>query len=234
MTKIVPKSETVRVALPILAVMLGGGVLLIVLTLGRQQGNRGAMTIAGADRGAGRVLGKVPDITLVDQTGEAFGTDQLHAKVWIANFIFTRCVATCPRQTSQMVGLQEHLRRHNMWNDVRLVSFSVDPEHDTPEVLAEYARSAGADDEHWRFLTGSREAIWKLARDGFKLAVGQDTRNAGMPITHTSRTVLVDRLGRIRGYYDGLSQDGITALKRDVDFLLGEKTLASPPTVPEK
>jgi cytochrome oxidase Cu insertion factor (SCO1/SenC/PrrC family) len=155
------------------------------------------------------VLGKLPQFTLTSEDGQAFGSRQLAGKVWAANFIFTRCPGTCPRQTSQMSELQTTLAAQAGWDDIRLVSFSVDPEHDTPEVLTAYARQAGADPGHWRFLTGPRDDIWQLSKVGFKLDVGEAPPDAFSPLFHSSSFVLVDQQGRIRGYYDGLSEEGV-------------------------
>ena len=96
---------------------------------------------------------------------------------------------------------------------VRLVSFSVDPTHDTPEVLEDYARRAGAGDG-WLFVTGAREAVAALLRDGFKVAWADDGPPAS-PITHSDRFVLVDRALRIRGYYHGTQPDDVARLARD-------------------
>jgi cytochrome oxidase Cu insertion factor (SCO1/SenC/PrrC family) len=169
------------------------------------------------------ILGVLPEFNLTDQRGAASGLRQLRDKVWIGNFVFTRCQATCPRQTAELTKLQEKLRKHAAWDDIRLVSISVDPEHDTPEVLANYARTAEADPEHWKFLTGSREKIWELSRNGFKLPVGENPKNADMPLFHSPKFVLVDFYGRIRGFHDGLSAEGIAELSRDIDRVFAER-----------
>lgn len=164
------------------------------------------------------ILGTVPDFTLTDQDGQEFGLRQLAGKVWVANFIFSRCPGTCPLQTLSMSKLQQSLVSQPQWCDIRLVSFSVDPEYDTPAVLAAYARQAGAEANHWHFLTGPRDAIWQVSTSGFKLDVGEAPPDAASPLFHSPNSVLVDRQGRIRGYYDGMSEVGVeltrTALLR--------------------
>lgn len=185
------------------------------------------------------VLGEAPEFQLTDQSGQSFGTDELDGKVWIANFIFTRCGATCPEQTKVMADLQKNLSASPIWADVRLLSISVDPEFDQPEVLQAYATATDADDDHWRFLTGERERIWELSKTGFRLAVADDARNAAMPIMHDSKFVLVDRRGQIRGYFDVLKPDGLTDLRRALDHVLPEMPnstadmthLAQPPEI---
>jgi cytochrome oxidase Cu insertion factor (SCO1/SenC/PrrC family) len=172
------------------------------------------------------VLGLAPQFQLTDQAGQAFGTPELKDRIWIANFIFTRCAATCPAQTRVMADLQKLLSASPIWSDVRLLSISVDPEYDQPGVLQEYATATGADNEHWRFLTGERGQIWDLSKTGFRLAVEDDAKNSAMPIMHDSKFVLVDRRSNIRGYFDVLNADGLTNLRRALDHVLPEMTIS--------
>ena len=214
-----------RLVIVVLALVLFG--LVAVTMIGRGAPTRpdsdGAVPagVARVEPGV-RVLGKVSRFTLTDQTGQPYGTDRLQGKLWIANFIFTRCPSTCPIQTSNMTRLQEQLRKDPAWESIRLVSFSVDPEHDTPEILNLYAEKADTDTEHWRFLTGTREQIWQLSKTGFKLPVDENVPEAGVPIVHSARLVLVDRRRRIRGYYDGLTPEGLDQLNGDLKTVLAE------------
>ena len=169
------------------------------------------------------VLGTVPDFALTDQTASPFGSARLDSGLWVANFIFTRCAATCPVQTSTMVELQERLRAKQLLPEITLVSFSVDPGFDTPEVLREYGEEYGADPDRWRFLTGGREEIWDLSKTGFKLAVGESPpESQSQPLFHSPRMVLVDRQRRIRGYYDGISAGGLDEIEGAIDAVAGE------------
>lgn len=169
------------------------------------------------------ILMPLPDFTLTDQHGESFGLSNLRGKVWIANFVFTTCRGPCQMMTSQMATLQQTLQgQHPKWDQIALISITVDPSNDTPEVLKEYARLALADPEHWRFLTGERATIWRLVRDGFKLPVGEDADNEQMPIFHSQRFVLVDEVGQIRGFYEGLEEAGRAKLLADLDGLLSQ------------
>lgn len=176
---------------------------------------------AGKQPGAS-VLGVLPEFSLTDQSGTTFGLSELRGKVWIANFIFTRCRSTCPEQSVQMGNVQKLLKKQPAWEGIRLVSLSVDPEYDTPEVLQEYAKTYFADQDHWKFLTGSREEIWTLSKQGFRLPVADDKGNKDMPIFHDTKFVLIDRMGRIRGYYDGLSAEGQQQLLQALHFVLPE------------
>jgi protein SCO1/2 len=169
------------------------------------------------------VLGQVPDFSLIERSGRGVSLADLKGQVWVADFVFTLCVGPCPLLSRRMQSLQEPLADHPA---VRLVYFSVDPERDTPEVLADYAKRYGAGDR-WLFLTGEKERLYWLIMDGFKLGVDDGsalTAGASGPgtITHSTRFVLVDREGRIRAYYDGSSEDIAEQLLPDIQALLRE------------
>ena len=117
-----------------------------------------------------------------------------------------------------MSELQKPLEK----SDVHLVSFSVDPEKDTPAVLRDYAGKLQAEPGRWDFLTGPKSAIYKLSHDGFKLAVSDGSGAQGLPV-HSTRMVLVDRRGQIRGYYDATEAEAITKLLADTNHLLREQ-----------
>ena len=107
------------------------------------------------------ILGNAPEFVLLDQAGETFGSDDLAGKAWVADFIFTKCTSVCIPMTATMRKLQADVAANASWKDVKLVSFSVDPDVDRPAVLAAYAKAAAADGARWKFLTGTRHAIWK-------------------------------------------------------------------------
>jgi cytochrome oxidase Cu insertion factor (SCO1/SenC/PrrC family) len=172
-----------------------------------------------------RVLGAVPDFALTNQGGHKFGTRYLKGKVWVANFIFTTCPNTCPEQSRRMRELQEKLETTRAWEVIRLISFSVDPETDTPDVLRAYAKAYEADPEHWHFLTGSREAIWDLSKTGFKLDGGETPPGGTSPLFHSPKLMVVDAAGRIRGYFDGMTDEGVEAVRVTVQGLVN----AAPP-----
>jgi protein SCO1/2 len=121
----------------------------------------------------------------------------------------------CPIMTEKMRKLQDKLPA-----EIKLVSFSVDPDVDTPAVLTEYARKFGADPNRWLFLTGSKESLFKLSKDGFKLAVDDTGGTELEPITHSSRFVLVDQQGRIRGYYSMEDPAELARIIKDAKSLL--------------
>jgi cytochrome oxidase Cu insertion factor (SCO1/SenC/PrrC family) len=163
--------------------------------------------------------GTVPEFTLTNQDGKAFGSADLHDKIWIADFIYTTCPGPCPMISNRMSELQEPLKN----TDVHLVSFSVDPEKDTPNVLQSYAEKLGAEIGRWDFLTGPKSTIYDLSRNGFKLAaIDRTEAPQGLPV-HSTRMILVDRHGEIRGYYDAVEPDAITKLVADTTHLLHEQ-----------
>lgn len=161
-------------------------------------------------------FGIVPPFQLIDQNGQPFGSRELVGKIWIADFIYTTCPGPCPMISTRMSEMQKPLEK----TDVQLVSFSVDPEKDTPEVLRSYAEKLHARDERWKFLTGNRTTIYNLSQNGFKLAATND--GSGIPL-HSNRLILVDRSGIIRGYYDATSPDAVTKALADASHLHREQ-----------
>jgi len=139
--------------------------------------------------------------------------------VWVADFVFTSCTGPCPELSLRMRSLQKTFKQTH--RDVTLVTVSVDPKTDTPKVLERYAEKFGADPNKWLFLTGPNDAYMRdLVVKGFLLSFAPATK--GIPLMHSTRIVLVDREGRIRGSHDGLNVDERDQLLADVDKLLAE------------
>jgi len=113
-------------------------------------------------------LWEVPDFALIERSGQSVTKADLLGKVWIASVIFTRCVEECPLVTSHMARLQDAFAAER---DVYLVSITVDPAYDTPEVLTRYAQSFAAQPQRWLFLTGDKATIYRLVREGFRLGL---------------------------------------------------------------
>lgn len=148
----------------------------------------------------------VPPFALTAQDGRQVTRDDYAGRVWIANFVFTDCPGPCPMLTSHMRSVQDLLKERSL--DVPLVSFSVDPEKDTPEVLTAYGKTFGADFTRWTFLTGDKQEIYDLILHGFLLAVSDGAVSAEYSagpgvITHSTRFALIDQQGEVRGYYHG-------------------------------
>lgn len=189
--------------------------LLVLVALG---------AIWSASRGQAGALddyGAAPAVALTDQRGRAFSSDDTRGAVVVADFVYTNCGDTCPLLSVRMRALQEQLREEGMLGDrVWLLSFSTDPERDTPRALRAYAARYGADPEAWRFLTGNEREMERVVVGGFKLGVEEVALPEGSPhagdgaedhhrydVMHSNKFVLVDRQGRIRAYYDGLDLD---------------------------
>ena len=148
--------------------------------------------------------GKIAPFTLTAENGQPFSSQALEGHPWVADFIFTHCPGPCPRMTSQLHGIEGQVREL----PVQFVSFTVDPEHDTPAVLADYAKQFQADTRRWHFLTGSREALNQIFRYSFKLG------SVDGSMIHSTRFTLVDGQGQIRGYYSGDDPDDPNDLKK--------------------
>lgn len=167
------------------------------------------------------VLGEVPAFQLVDQKGRVFDSRSLEGKVWIADFVFTYCAGPCPMMSSVMRRFTDHLGH---FENVRFVSISVDPARDTPERLLQYSAAFEADPEKWFFLTGDKQAIYDLSQQHFRLAVGETAPEMRMPhaILHSTKFVLVDAKGRIRGYFDSSEPFQLKAVVRHAARLAKE------------
>ena len=165
-------------------------------------------------------LGPSPDFELTNRDGSTVTQADLLGSVWVADFIFTRCGLSCPRMTEIMKRLGEGLAEDT---EIYRVSISVDPTYDTPAVLQSYADSWGIRDPRWLFLTGERDEIHSTVVDGFKLALDfeppAEISTAEEPILHSSRFVLVDAAGVIRGYYNVVEGGELQRLLADLRSL---------------
>lgn len=167
-------------------------------------------------------FGSVPEFSLTERSGETASLAGLRGKVWIADFIYTSCTDTCPLQSAEMAKLQEHWSNRR---DLTLVSFSVDPERDTPQVLTRYAEHFKADTDRWLFLTGNKEQILRLVQEGFRLSATPVVTGGADEdvILHSPRFVLIDRAAQIRGYYDSRDAAALQRLNNDVLSLLSNR-----------
>ena len=186
------------------------------------------------------VYGQVPPFSLIERSGRRITLDDLEGRVWVANFIYTECKESCPIQSLELARVQEEFVGAP---DLKLVSITVDPQHDTPEVLQRYAERYGATDRWW-FLTGEKREIYCLATRGFRLSVADP--NAPAPIEcgaafhlgprpawashgsrglfmHSARVVLVDRTARIRAYHLATDAESMKNLRANLRRLLAER-----------
>lgn len=173
--------------------------------------------IGRREQGSGLLhYGSVPAFELTGSDGKPYSSASLAGKVYVASFVFTTCKNSCPVLGAQMKRLAHSLPEGDGF---ALLSITVDPDKDTPQALAAYAQALGVDDARWHFLTGKKAVLKALIQQGYKLAaepgdVVKDER--GEPdILHSSKLVLVDKHGDIRGYYDGLLGSSVEAIRRD-------------------
>lgn len=154
-------------------------------------------------------------MNLVDQNGKAFVAGGPSDLVTVYDFIFTRCAGTCPLMSRELSKLTKEMKGDD---GVRFVSISVDPDYDQPTVLREY-KSHYANDSRWSLLTGDRQTILDLSVRGFMLAAGEAPPGADEPIVHSTKFILVDRTGQIRGYYDLYRKEEMMKLANDARAL---------------
>lgn len=158
------------------------------------------------------VLGEVPEFTFTERSGEPFGKKDFSGKISVVDFIFTTCPGVCPIMAERMSHLYKLYEQHP---EVQFVSISVDPDTDSLPVLREYAKDQGVTDNRWLFLRGSVEQVMRVSEQGFKLAMGI------LPAGHSSRFVLVDAKGQIRGYYSSDEDESQVLLQHHIRALLG-------------
>ncbi|MCS7081687.1 MAG: SCO family protein [Bacteroidetes bacterium] len=178
-----------------------------------------------ADRGRSTaelpVYGQVPDFRLINHDEQPISLADLKGRYWVAEFFFASCAGICLQMNQNMTLVQQAFR--DQPDRVKIVSFTVDPERDTPEILKAYSRNWNARLEQWIFVTGPKPEIYRLARYGFRLAADEiPPQEEGGPydFIHSSKFVLVDPQGQIRGYYDGTDRKAVETLIRDLRSLL--------------
>ncbi|HEY5957455.1 MAG TPA: SCO family protein [Polyangiaceae bacterium] len=160
--------------------------------------------------------GSVSPFEFLDQSGKSYSSTQLQGTAWVGAFFFTRCPTICPKITARMQALQRYGTERHI--DFKLVSFSIDPDFDTPTVLDQYARRYAVDSERWRLLTGNSDRMKQLSEGTFRLAMsGRPNPNADhLGMIHSGHLVLVDREGILRGYYRSSDDDAMQKLERDL------------------
>lgn len=173
-------------------------------------------------------IAKVPNFEFTNQDGIRISNSFYEGKVYVVEFFFTTCPTICPKMNENMVKLQNEFYGNL---DFGIASFSINPKHDTPEVLKQYAKNHGATLKNWNFLTGNQEKIYELANTGFTLYAGENS-NAEGGFEHSGMFALVDKQGNIRSrvdehgnpiaFYEGLESKGIQMIKEDIKILLKE------------
>ena len=161
----------------------------------------------------------VSDFKLIDQNNEVITQDIYKDKIYVADFFFTTCLGICPIMTEEMIRVYKAYKDEP---EVLILSHTVDPEHDTPEVLARYAKNRDINSEKWHFVTGEKKQLYDLARYSY-LVDATEGDNGPNDFVHTENFALVDREGRIRGYYDGTDSVEVKKLIGDIILLLDDK-----------
>jgi protein SCO1 len=163
----------------------------------------------------------VPNFSFPAHDGKTFSSDELKGKIVVADYFFTTCPGICKQMTGQMKRVEDYFATSTKFSsDWQILSFTVDPEKDTPDRLAEYALNKGVKTDKWKFLTGEKDSLYNLAINFFKLpAIDMGTDSQPEPFVHSERFILLDKEGFIRGYYDGTDTFSVNKLMNDALLL---------------
>jgi protein SCO1/2 len=163
------------------------------------------------------IFQQVPTFSLISHIGKAVTAADLQEAIYVTNFFYTACPATCRKISSQLVRVQEAFESNP---EVKIVSVTVEPERDSAAVLQAYAAEYGAKEDKWLFLTGDRQEVYKLAQEGFQLTDGEAVGR--QDLIQTDKLMLVDKEGKVRGIYDATSVKEIDRLITEINVLLDE------------
>ncbi|MEP0262472.1 SCO family protein [Dokdonia sp.] len=159
---------------------------------------------------------RIGDFSLINQNNDTITQDYYKGKIYIADFFFTTCQTICPIMTEHMVEIQQELKNDP---EIKLLSHSVIPTYDTPEILKQYATQKGVDDNRWNLVTGSQKEIFTLARKHYLAVQDIPGTEDDLDMVHTENFMLIDKKGYIRGYYDGTKDEAILNLLKDIEVL---------------
>ena len=159
---------------------------------------------------------KIEDFVLVNERGNYFGSKNLQGTIHVANFIFTSCTHICPKMTTNMVEVERKFKNNS---DVNLVSFTVTPWLDSPDVLKRYKEEFTLNSKNWHFLTGKKNEIYTLARKSYFAEEEIGFTKDSADFLHTEHFLLVDKNFRIRGIYNGTLSLEMEQLIKDIDIL---------------
>ena len=216
-----------RKGLILLLILLFPSVLYIVLTTGKHNilypqyyGPKDvSKTIVDGKERIDTIYHTIPPFTFTNQDGITVTEKDYEGKIYVANFFFATCQSICPQMSSQLQRVQDKLKNYE---DVKILSHTVDPDHDTLPVLKEYAARVHADTKKWSFVTGKKEEIYDIAMKGYLLPAGENTEEGGEPFIHSEMFILVDWNRRIRGIYDGTSTVETDKMIDTIKALLAE------------
>lgn len=160
----------------------------------------------------------IPDFSFTNQEGQTVTQSDFKNKVYVADFFFVTCPTICPIMKKNMLTVYKEFKDNP---DVKILSHTIDPEHDTPDVLKKYASDLGVTGSMWQFVTGDREKIYDIGQKHYMVSAMEDSSQAGGYI-HSGAFVLIDKDRHIRGMYDGTTEEGTKKLKEDLKVLLKE------------
>lgn len=176
----------------------------------------GGKTAVSREEVVKKNLPVVPYFEFIDQDSALISANFVQGKIWVANYFFTRCGIVCPKMSSQLTRVQNEFENNTM---VKILSFSCDPERDTPSLLKSYAAIYGADENQWRFVTGEKKPLYAFARKGLNI-VATDGDGSSDDFIHSQSLVLIDQEGFVRGYYDGMEPSAVDQLILDIKKLM--------------
>lgn len=168
------------------------------------------------------VTNTVRDFSFTNQDGKQFSRKDMQGKVCVVNYFFTRCLSICPRMNNNMKKVYEVFKNNS---NVLIISHSCDPGYDSASILRHYADSLKVNTNQWIFLTGKKDSLYKMARYSYGIDdPSHEVKNIDDDFIHTQFFALIDKDGNVRGtVYDGLKDDEINRLEKDVNELLKEK-----------
>jgi protein SCO1/2 len=212
----------VRKPLILILILLVPSLAYLVLTTGKHNIKKlqyfGPKSLAA--NGKDTIYHTIPAFSLIDQDGKPFGDKDLNNKIYVANFFFTSCPTICPKMQTLMKKIQD-TDDFKKLNDFKLVSFTVDPDNDTPEKLKEFSSLIKAEKNRWYFLTGNRDSIYDLAYKGFMVNAMEDKKADG-GFLHSDIMLLIDKEKRVRGIYEGTSYKDVKRLIDEAKVLVAQ------------
>ncbi len=163
---------------------------------------------------------QIPDFSFINQDSQAVTPADFQNQIYVADFFFTSCPTICPIMKTQMLRLHQHFKNNT---EVKILSHTIDPRHDTVALLKDYATRLQVDTKQWSFVTGDKDKIYEIAEKAYFVSAKEDANEAGGFI-HSGAFVLIDKQRRIRGYYDGTKADKVDLLMKDMELLLKEES----------
>ncbi len=168
---------------------------------------------------SGDTMHRVPPFRLISQDGKTITDKDFEGKIYVADFIFTRCPSICPVMTSELTRVQEAFRGNP---DVKIISHSIDPQYDSIQVLKAYSQKHSADNSQWSFVTGDSTQIYNLAKCGYFMAI-QKSPDSRLVFDHSDKLILIDKQRRIRGFYAGTKSEEVDRLILEIQILMREE-----------